>query len=303
MRGARAPRCHYRRVSRRKKDTAPKPVLTPDQRLADWERRVNPWIIVSAILPIVAAVGPNDMSPLRIGISIVCWLVFLVDLVVHVRLRPGYLRTGRGVFDLSIVVITAPWFLFTGGASNFVVVARLARLGRVVMASTRSTKLRRLAQQLGSVTAYALGLVFAAALIEKWVEPASSGFTTYGDALWFSFVTITTVGYGDITPVTAVGRTTAVILMFGGVALLGTLAGTLAAFFNVGSDKPVDADGNEIETREDVQAIEDAEHAIEDAADAASGGAPSSDVAAELAALRETVAALAAKLETPPPSA
>lgn len=285
--------------------TAPTaPARTNDERLAAWEARANPWIIVSAILPIVAAVGPSDSSPVRVGINIVCWLVFLVDLVVHVKLRPGYLRTGRGIFDLTIVVITAPWFLVTGGNSQFVVVARLARLGRVVMASTRSRKLRHLASQLGSVTAYALGMVFAVALIEKVAEPPSTGFTTYGDALWFSFVTITTVGYGDYTPVTAVGRTAAVILMIGGVALLGTLAGTLSAFFNVGTDgQPIqlDADGREVE------AIQDDEKAIEDVATAMTAGAPpevAGDVATELAALRATVADLASRLGsiTPPPS-
>lgn len=265
-------------------------------RLASWETRINPWIIVSAILPLIAAFGPNDEGPVRSVINVACWLVFLADLLVHMWLRPRYLRSGRGVFDLTIVIITAPWFLITGGGSQFVVVARLARLGRVVMAGGRSPKLRTLVQQLGSVAVYAFGLLLACALIEKLVEPASSGFTTYGDAIWWGFVTLTTVGYGDITPVTAAGRTTAVILMLGGVAFLGTLAGTLAAFFGVGDPSPTPA-----------VAYGDSSPsaAVDDPTAAPSSGtapeATGSDVAAELAALRETVAALAAKLETAPP--
>ena len=266
-----------------------------DARLASWERRVNPWIIVSAILPIIAAFGPNDEGPVRAVINVSCWLVFLVDLLVHMRLRPRYLRSGRGVFDLSIVLITAPWFLITGGGSQFVVVARLARLGRVVMAGTRSQRLRTLAQQLGSVAIYAFGLLLACALIEKLVEPPSSGFTTYGDAIWWGFVTLTTVGYGDITPVTAAGRTTAVILMLGGVAFLGTLAGTLAAFFGVGDPAPTPAVayGDTGSGAADPSAGDDVGTAPT---------APADDVAAELAALRETVAALASRLDPPGPS-
>ena len=47
-------------------------------------------------------------------------------------------------------------------------------------------------------------------------------------------MTITTVGYGNVVPVTVVGQLMAVVLMFSGVALLGVLAGTLASFFGFG---------------------------------------------------------------------
>jgi len=263
-------------------------------RLRRWERRSNPWIIVSALLPIATAFGPDDRSTIKALINVVCWLVFVADLVVHLRLADHYLRTRRGKFDLAIVLITAPWFLVTGGSSQFVVVARLARLGRVVMASSRSNKLKHLVNQLGNVAIYALGLLLTCALIEYEVEPASSGFTTYGDAVWWGFVTLTTVGYGDITPVTSFGRVTAVILMLGGVAFLGTLAGTLAAFFGVG------ADGKPVQYDDDGNAIEPAEPEAELGADGADVDV-TDPVASELAALRETVAALAAKLDAAQP--
>lgn len=258
------------------------------KRLADWERRTSGWIIISALLPIATAFGGDDHQPLKVTVNIVCWLVFLVDLVVHMRLLPGYLRTGRGKFDLAIVVITAPWFLFFGGNSKFVLVARLARLGRIVMASTRSRKLKHLANQLGNVALYALGLVLGCAFIVKAVEPPSSGFTTYGDSVWWAFVTITTVGYGDLVPHTTAGRITAVILMLGGVAFLGTLAGTLSAFFGVGEDgKPVrlDEDGDVVEA---VESVESAEAATETTA---------TDLATELQTLHKAVSELTSRLD------
>ena len=52
---------------------------------------------------------------------------------------------------------------------------------------------------------------------------------TGGDALWWGFVTITTVGYGDFYPVTILGRTTAVFVMFAGVGIIGALASILAS--------------------------------------------------------------------------
>jgi len=51
------------------------------------------------------------------------------------------------------------------------------------------------------------------------------------DSLWWSFVTVTTVGYGDISPTTGMGRIIAAILMLIGIGFIGMLTGTIATFF------------------------------------------------------------------------
>lgn len=53
----------------------------------------------------------------------------------------------------------------------------------------------------------------------------------YGDALWWSFVTVTTVGYGDISPTTNAGRFIACILMLAGIGFLSMLTSTISTFF------------------------------------------------------------------------
>ena len=53
----------------------------------------------------------------------------------------------------------------------------------------------------------------------------------FKDALWWSFVTATTVGYGDITPTSNLGRLVAVILMITGVSFFGVLTGTISSYF------------------------------------------------------------------------
>lgn len=51
-----------------------------------------------------------------------------------------------------------------------------------------------------------------------------------GDALWWAFVTVTTVGYGDIAPSTTSGRVVAVLVMLVGIAVTGLLTAHLAAY-------------------------------------------------------------------------
>ena len=65
------------------------------------------------------------------------------------------------------------------------------------------------------------------------------------DALWWAFVTATTVGYGDISPSTAGGRIVAIMLMLVGIGFISTLTGTIASFFVAPAPEPEAKPGNE----------------------------------------------------------
>src|SRR5262245_45547964 len=102
-------------------------------------------IVVSAILPLI--VVPQSGTLVGVLVGVVTWLVFLVDLVVRLRLTRGYLRTGLGIFDLIVVLLTSPWYLLPGASAGALVnVLRLARLTRLLIA-TRGV--RRLFARLG----------------------------------------------------------------------------------------------------------------------------------------------------------
>ncbi len=209
--------------------------------LARFDARMALPLVLAAILPLVLMPGEDSQGWLVAIVVIASWLVFLVDFVVHYQRLTNYLHTWWGKFDLGVVVLTAPWFLFVEpGHTKFVMLVRIARLARVVMATSGA---RRLLERLGRVAIVAaIVLVLGAAIAYHAEHPKNPGFATFGDALWWGIVTLTTVGYGDIVPKTTAGRAAGVMIMLTGIAILGLLAGSLASFFRLEPKRNEDGD-------------------------------------------------------------
>lgn len=71
-------------------------------------------------------------------------------------------------------------------------------------------------------------LSFALGLLIVPVEAGSGQFTGYEDGLWWAVVTVTGVGYGDLVPVTRLGRLIGVVLQVTSVGMLGLLIGIVS---------------------------------------------------------------------------
>jgi voltage-gated potassium channel len=126
---------------------------------------------------------------------------------------------------------------------------RAARLARVlrVLRGVRSARilmrfiLEKRAQSIGLAAALASIVVIAVSSIAilhlEGAAGAEANIRTADDALWWSLVTITTVGYGDRYPVTMEGRCVAIALMVIGVGLIGTWSGIAASWFLAAADE------------------------------------------------------------------
>ena len=185
-----------------------------------------PLVGVAVLFAVVYAwqvVGRPAGTALLIAQVVVfaCWAVFLVDYLVRLRLAPDRWRWFRRNI-LSLLVVALP----------------MLRPLRLIRLLTLFTVFQRAAGAAlrGRVVLYAAGttalLVFVASLAVLDVERTAPGadIRTWGQALWWASVTITTVGYGDYTPVTPEGRLIAIAMMVCGIALLGTVTATMASW-------------------------------------------------------------------------
>tara|TARA_Y100000385_G_C13067884_1_gene627593 strand:+ start:1237 stop:2016 length:780 start_codon:yes stop_codon:yes gene_type:complete len=208
-----------------------------DERIRDWQRRSAPFLVVAALAPLGPTLSDGDpTSGPNPAIYILSWLVFAVDFTVRYRNQHAMLARWRGRFHLVVVLLTFPIYIFVPsledadvlifGLTGWVVALALAGLQTARNAS-------RMLRRVGVAVFYGGAVVITSAIIVNRVEDADSGFETFGDSVWWSIVTITTVGYGDTVPETGVGRVIAAFLMLAGLAILGVLAASLASYFGL----------------------------------------------------------------------
>ena len=193
-------------------------------RLETWERRAE-WPLAGVALIFLAAYAVEVLAqPRGPAVEIIAWTawaIFAVDYLARLFLSTDRWRWFyRHLFDLAIVVLPLLRPL------------RLVRLVILISALQRAagTAIR------GKVVLYTVsGAVLLVVVASLAVLDAERGMpdahiTDFGQAVWWSFTTITTVGYGDMTPVTTTGRVIAVLLMIGGITLVGSITATLASW-------------------------------------------------------------------------
>lgn len=147
----------------------------------------------------------------------VTWAVFIADFVVRATLSRGTTRfVARHWFEVVSLII--PYL------RPFLIIAFLWRLP----VFTKSENTLR-ARYVASVAIFALLFVYTASTAVWVVErkAPNAAIIDLGDAIWWGFTTITTVGYGDFVPITPLGRFFAVLLMVGGIFVIGVVSATI----------------------------------------------------------------------------
>ena len=179
-----------------------------------------PLLLLSFVM-IPLLIGPLlwEMSETQeivfLALDGIIWLVFAVDLAVKFTVAPRKLAFLKSHWA-TVLIVLLPF-------------ARPLRLLRLIMFTARAARGIHRLMNMNFLLVYAVGLIIISATVATSAEQGQGTIETFPDALWWSIVTATTVGYGDISPVTPLGRAVAVVLMLGGIGLFGALTANLAS--------------------------------------------------------------------------
>jgi voltage-gated potassium channel len=200
-------------------------------------------IMAVQILPLPQA----TLDLLHIYDNVICF-IFLYDFFSSLYAAPkksDYFLRGGGWLDL---LGSIPSFGLTtyGGLLRLFRLSRLARITRLMRGENKkqlvNDVLTHRSQYAGFITILLVFIVLVtSSVLVLTYESASpdASILTGQDALWYSIVTITTVGYGDFYPVTPGGRLAATFIMFSGVGIIGALSSILASLL-VGGSAPAE---------------------------------------------------------------
>jgi voltage-gated potassium channel len=199
-----------------------------DARVRRWES-VSEWpLTVTALLFLIAYACPILDPQLGSGTKAVCravdlaaWAIFVLDYCSRLVLaQRRWHYWSRHLLDLAVIAlpILRPMRLL-----------RLVMLLKALNRGATSTLRGRIAVYVAGGTTLLLFCGSLAVLDAERGRPGAN-IQTFGDALWWAVVTISTVGYGDRYPVTTEGRLVALGLILGGVALLGVVTASIASW-------------------------------------------------------------------------
>lgn len=189
------------------------------------------YVLGALLLETIFVLPPETSKLLKFIDNVIC-LLFFVDFTVRFYKAENKLKFMRwGWIDLisSIPMIN----YFRAGR-----LLRLIRLFRIVRAFRSSRMLlhhifkNKAKGTFTTVSIFAVMLIIFSSIAILQVENTKeANIKTAEDALWWAYVTITTVGYGDKFPVTTEGRIIAVVLMTAGVGLFGTFTAYASSLF------------------------------------------------------------------------
>lgn len=217
----------------------------------------NIFILVLTVLSLVIMVvmllplSDATISLLQVYDNLIC-VIFLIDFFLNLRgssPKSAYFIHERGWLDLLGSIPSFGLAFKYSGLLRLARLSRLARISRLMRGKNKDALVKDIIENRSQYTVFVtilmtiIVLSVASVLVLQFEsQSADANIHTGGDSLWYSIVTITTVGYGDRYPVTTGGRITAVFIMFMGVGIIGVLASILSSLL-VGS--PSDSEEEE----------------------------------------------------------
>jgi voltage-gated potassium channel len=189
------------------------------------------YVLISFIVDSIFNVPEEISRVIKLLDNAIC-VFFLIDFIINFSKAENKLQFMKwGWIDLISSIPNVDFFR-AGRLLRLIRLIRILRALHKTQGLMNHVFMSRSQGTFTSVTTVAvLLLLFSSISILQFEDHPNSNIKTAEDAIWWSYVTITTVGYGDKFPVTTEGRIIGVILMTAGVGLFGTFAGFVSNWF------------------------------------------------------------------------
>jgi len=216
-----------------------------------WGRRLEwPMLCVAMWIPLQWYLEVKQSLPLRFILisDWLIWLFFVAEttlLTTLVRDKREYLIDNWMNMVIIIAGIPLLWSS-TPMAGELRALRLLLMLALLIrFSSVLQEVLRR--NQLGVTLVIALLIVLVAGVLLSTIDP---NIRNIGDGIWYAWVTMATVGYGDVVPTSLAGRILGGILIFLGMVLFSLITANIAAFLLSGNVERVERDVEKVEREE-----------------------------------------------------
>ena len=195
-----------------------------EKNLAAWEDRTSTPMFVASVLYLLAFAAPIMSTRIQEPydgylniIQMILWGLFAADYCIRLYLAPRRLYfITHNLMNLAIVLLPA-WRI-------------VSFLAMIHLTTNRQYKrLSELAVKLFGYTAIFI-IMFALAIYSVESSEPGAMIRDLPTAYWWTFTTLATVGYGDVYPVTGIGRVIAVVVMLYGVGMVAVATGALASW-------------------------------------------------------------------------
>jgi voltage-gated potassium channel len=203
------------------------------------------YVLGALLIDMVFVLDPETSSLLNYFDNVIC-AFFFVDFCIRLYNADNKLKFMRwGWIDL-VSIIPMVIFLRAGRLLRLIRLLRVVRAFRSVRHLVSHIFKNKAQGTLTSVATIAILIViFSAIAILQVEDDPNSNIKTAEDAIWWAYVTITTVGYGDKFPVTTEGRIIAALLMTTGVGLFGTFTAYVSSLFVINDKASKDTNDKE----------------------------------------------------------